>query len=433
MIRINLLGRARPRVKRRVPIGGALQVFMLLAALALPVAWMVVRYSLIQSEITRLNEEIRQKESEKRQMAQLEREIAEFENKRRLLEGRIAVIETLKRNQSGPVKMLDAVGDTVSMVDTLWLTSMEEKAGGEIEFKGQANTVNAVADFIMRLNQSGYFRSVELKESVQKAQQDGIVNFEFTLTAVFALPPVVDELINGNVHLLLVALLTGAWLGLRRGDALGDGVAGIALGAATLIKLFPAIFLVWLAVRGRWGPAIWGVTGAILLALLSVPITGTQPWVDYPLVLSHLGPPVQTDAALAPTIWLAPLLGFGVARLAVTLVGLALVVLVAIRLDERRGYAVAAVLALLMTPALWTHYLAVLVIPLVLAIACGVAPILIGSVYVLLSVGYQPAFGEAAFTVARACLTAGTLVLALGIVAAPRRRDASPDAMLAPA
>jgi Tfp pilus assembly protein PilN len=189
MIRINLLGRVRPKVKRRVAIGGALQVFMLLAALALPVAWMVVRYSLIQSEISRLNEEIRQKESEKRQMAQLEREIAEFENKRRLLEGRIAVIETLKRNQSGPVKMLDTVGDTVSMVDTLWLTSMEEKAGGEIEFKGQANTVNAVADFIMRLNQSGYFRSVELKESVQKAQQEGTVNFEFTLTAVFSLPP----------------------------------------------------------------------------------------------------------------------------------------------------------------------------------------------------------------------------------------------------
>ena len=142
----------------------------------------------IQRDIARLQDEIRQKEAEKRQMAQLEREIAEFEAKQRLLQGRIQVIEDLKRNQSGPVRMLEVVGDTVSLVDTLWLTNMEEKTPGEIEFKGQAGTVNALADFIMHLNRSGYFKNVELKESVQKVSE-GVANFEFTLTATFALPP----------------------------------------------------------------------------------------------------------------------------------------------------------------------------------------------------------------------------------------------------
>ena len=68
------------------------------------------------------------------------------------------------------------------------------------------------------------------------------------VAAAFALQPVVDELVNGNVNMLLVCLLTVGWLGLRRsaaaadsagpaatGNGFGDAAAGVALGAATLI------------------------------------------------------------------------------------------------------------------------------------------------------------------------------------------------------
>ena len=66
------------------------------------------------------------------------------------------------------------------------------------------------------------------------------------VAAALAFPPVIGELSIGNVHLLLLGLFTMAWLGIRRGDLTGDVMAGIGLGAAALIKVFPGVLLVWL-------------------------------------------------------------------------------------------------------------------------------------------------------------------------------------------
>ena len=83
--------------------------------------------------------------------------------------------------------MLEAVGNTVSLTETLWLTNMDEQADNTIQFKGVAASVDAVANFITNLNRSGYFQNVEIKESIQK-EKEGMANFEFTLTAKFVLP-----------------------------------------------------------------------------------------------------------------------------------------------------------------------------------------------------------------------------------------------------
>lgn len=188
MIRTNLLGRPRPKVKRRVAIAGTLQLVLFAIPVAVALIALVVHYSLIQRDISKLREDIAQKESEKRTMAQLEKEINDYEAEQRRLQGRLDVIENLKRNQAGPVRLLEAVGDTVTLTETLWLTSMEEKPGSQIEFKGRAGSVNAVANFITNLSSSGYFQDVEIKESVEKPQQGAASSFEFTLTAKFSLP-----------------------------------------------------------------------------------------------------------------------------------------------------------------------------------------------------------------------------------------------------
>jgi len=188
MIRINLLGRSRPRVKRRVPITGALQIALFLVPVGLAVVALFLHYGMIRNDITRLNDDIKRKQAEKAQMAQLENEIKEFEAKQALLEGRIKVIEDLKRNQAGPVRLLEAVGRTVSLTETLWLTSMEEKASSQIEFKGLAGSMDAVANFITNLDRSGFFENVEMKETLQQPVREGVSNFEFTLSAKFTLP-----------------------------------------------------------------------------------------------------------------------------------------------------------------------------------------------------------------------------------------------------
>lgn len=192
MIRINLLGRPRPKVKRKIAIAGRLQLVLFAVPVVLAIVVVVIHDSMIKGEIASLNEDIAQKQSQKRQMAQLEQEIQAFEADQALLRGRIDVIEELKRNQAGPVRMLEAIGNTVSLTETLWLTSLAEQAGGKVEFKGMAGSVSAVADFITNLDQSGFFKNVELKESVQRPRSEGVASFEFTLTADFSLPAPAD-------------------------------------------------------------------------------------------------------------------------------------------------------------------------------------------------------------------------------------------------
>lgn len=188
MIRINLLGRPRPRVRRRVPIAGTLQLALFLIAVAAAVTVLGAVYYTTQNEIAKLRAEIAQKEREKRQLDDVRRDIQMLQQRERLLLDQIQVIETLRRNQAGPVRLLEAIGDTVSRTDTLWLTAIEERSSNEIEFRGMAGSVNAVANFITNLKRSGYFENVELKESAQQPQRDGVSNFEFTLTAKFSLP-----------------------------------------------------------------------------------------------------------------------------------------------------------------------------------------------------------------------------------------------------
>jgi hypothetical protein len=254
------------------------------------------------------------------------------------------------------------------------------------------------------------------------------------VAAAFALPPVVDELVNGNVHLFLVGLLTAAWLGLRRGDVRGTAVAGVAIGIATVIKLFPALLLLWLALRGRWRPIGWAILGAGVLALVTLPITGLEPWTQYPTVLANMAAPIDTSAALSPVTWLAPMLGFDAAKLLVWAAVVVAVVWVARSPGgDRLGFAAVTVLALVATPALWTHYLSILVLPLLLALATGVAPAVIVLAYLLLSAGYQAALGDAAWITARLLPTLGLLLVLGALLWRIRSARAAPASPTNPA
>lgn len=188
MIRINLLGRARPKVKRRVPVTGLAQFVLLLASFGVAFVWLTVQFYQIDREIKDLDQQITRLESERKRLSQLEAQVNQFDQRQQLLQGRIDVITNLRNSQQGPSRLLATVGDTISLTDSVWLTSMEEKSPNEIEFKGMAATVEAVANFITNLRRSGFFENIEMKESVQQTGQNARGAYEFTVTARFLLP-----------------------------------------------------------------------------------------------------------------------------------------------------------------------------------------------------------------------------------------------------
>ena len=260
------------------------------------------------------------------------------------------------------------------------------------------------------------------------------------VAGALALPPVVGELVLGNVHLLLLGLVTVAWLGIRRGTTRGEWIAGLAFGIAAVIKVFPGLLLVWFLLTRRSRAVLGMLVGAVVAAALALPVTGVQPWLDYPAVLINLSAPSDTTDTLAPTVWLGEAIGFTAARLVVTVACLGLLIAVAIRARRdsavgRKGtlatsFGSAVLLSVLVAPAMYHHYLAIAVLPFILGLAAGVRARWLALAYFLMWGGQQAALGDLSWIVNRALPTAGALLL-LAALATSRPREAAPDRTLA--
>ena len=188
MIRINLLGRARPKTARQaVPLEATLQVVFLAGALVLAFGVLYYHWHSMNTEAVEVRTHIQKQVGEKARLENLKTQVDEFERQKVVLQQRINVIEELQRNRTGDQELLDALANTVSRTDTLWLTSLDRK-GNVLTIQGAAGSINAVANFITQLKHSGYFDQVEIKESIQDTKSADVQTFNFTLTAQFALP-----------------------------------------------------------------------------------------------------------------------------------------------------------------------------------------------------------------------------------------------------
>jgi Tfp pilus assembly protein PilN len=188
MIRINLLGRSRPKATRTaVPIEATLQYVLLGLALVASIGALWVHYTLLDRENKQVLQRIQKQMSEKARLEQLKVQVDTFEKQKAVLQQRIGVIEELQRNRTGGQELLEAIANTVGRTDTLWLTSVDRK-GESLTINGAAGSINAVANYITQLKRSGYFQQVEIKESHQDPANKTVQIFQFSLTAQFGLP-----------------------------------------------------------------------------------------------------------------------------------------------------------------------------------------------------------------------------------------------------
>ncbi len=188
MIRINLLGRIRPKAARKaVPLEATLQLVFLVASLAVGFGLLYIHYWQMDTEDRALLVHIQKQTAEKARLEQLKQQVDNFEKQKVVLQQRISIIEQLQRNRTGGQELLDAIANTVSRTDTLWLSSVDRK-GDALTINGSAGSINAVANFITQLKRSGYFQQVEIRESHQDEANKAVQIFVFSLTTQFALP-----------------------------------------------------------------------------------------------------------------------------------------------------------------------------------------------------------------------------------------------------
>jgi type IV pilus assembly protein PilN len=186
MIRINLLGQARPKAtKQAVPLEATLQILLGLAAVAIAAIVLSVTYFSQKRELDATNSRILALKAEKTSLQQVKQEVEQFEAQKKALQTRIDVIEELQKNRSGAQELLQMVANTVVRVDQLWLTSLERK-GDTLQIAGEAGSVNAVANFITQLKRSGYFDKIEIQEAKEDDVAKAVTTYGFTMSAAIA-------------------------------------------------------------------------------------------------------------------------------------------------------------------------------------------------------------------------------------------------------
>ena len=184
--------------------------------------------------------------------------------------------------------------------------------------------------------------------------------------------PVLVQLGQGQLNFLLAPLLALGWAADRRGWPVR---AGVYLGLAAGLKLFPAFIFVYLLFAGRWRALAVGVMVLIAVNVAAWAAFGTDAFVTYvrdvlPSLQVFRGSWRNVSAtgfwtrALGPT---APGLAQGLAAASV----LAVTVAVGWRAwsartveDRDRAFAAANLGMLLASPVAWTHYFVLLAVPL---------------------------------------------------------------------
>ena len=178
MIKINLLPVKRAARKAKVAVDTAM--FQLVVGLGIVLVFVGAcgyRWQMLVDEVA-LKTQI--KEGKTKELDALKKkvqEVEDYEKNKRLLEDKNRIIEQLRKNQGGPVRLLDYLSQSLDPLK-IWLTSVDGDA--QVAINGKALTNDDIVQFIRNLQQSGFFTDVMLEESRQ-APEEGLIIYQFRL------------------------------------------------------------------------------------------------------------------------------------------------------------------------------------------------------------------------------------------------------------
>jgi len=185
MIKINLLSEGkRPAAVRKKSAkleGADVGQWMLLAGIAVGLLGIAAAWYLQDQKTKAKQAEVAAAQREVDQMASVIKEVEDYKEKKAELERKIGIINDLKANQRGPVRVMDYVSR--ALPELLWLDTMTMKSDS-ISVEGRAFNTNAVANFIDNLDKVPEFDEPSLKGT--DLQTGGIYKFRVDFNYSFA-------------------------------------------------------------------------------------------------------------------------------------------------------------------------------------------------------------------------------------------------------
>jgi type IV pilus assembly protein PilN len=159
--------------------------FVVLGALAAGGYYFYYKRELAAKQAT-----VEQKAQEAQKLEAIINEVQDYQNRKNSLQQRIDLINQLKQNQKGPVRIMDQISR--DLPDLVWLDSMDI-SGGRIAINGRGLNPNAIALFVENIKKDPYFEEPSLGTMTQISQVPLVysfdMNFAFSYAPKTAAPP----------------------------------------------------------------------------------------------------------------------------------------------------------------------------------------------------------------------------------------------------
>jgi len=190
MIRINLLGSPKPKGGKKgaavsmpsMDVGSVgTPLFKVAVVLLIFGAVNAAIWYHLDREKKAIEAQMRLAEQKNHELADIKARFLERQKQADAYKRRVDVIDQLRSNQTGPVNLLAMIGETVNNTEAVWLRSMQDQ-GNNVAIDGTALSTDAVANLISNLQKTGYFRNIEIKETIQDEAIKDMQAFQFTLT-----------------------------------------------------------------------------------------------------------------------------------------------------------------------------------------------------------------------------------------------------------
>ena len=174
MIKVNLLLVKKKKKQKPLPTFLISTVFITLATVAI-LAYLIFFFS---GRVSARQAKVRENDAKIAELKQKIKDVEDYEKHNADFQKRKEIIETLGKNKSLPVKILDETSNLLPV--GVWLNSMEVK-GDNINLSCTAFTNTDVVNYVDNLKNSKFFTDVYLQESVQ-IQAAGLSLYNFRVT-----------------------------------------------------------------------------------------------------------------------------------------------------------------------------------------------------------------------------------------------------------
>ena len=179
MIRINLLPfrDARRKETARKQVG----IFLLTMAVVLGL--LLVTHFYLKNQVKGLQTRVKATKTQLAKYEKINKEIADIKKRLEILRRKTDVIKNLEANRRQALELLDAFTGLV-IKKRMWFTRLEchGTLTGGVRILGIAMDNKTVADFMTRLEKSGLFASVQLKNlqkhTIKQSQSINLKKFE---------------------------------------------------------------------------------------------------------------------------------------------------------------------------------------------------------------------------------------------------------------